>query len=141
MQKIYFIFLNLFTMNNLTLFIAQIAGPIFLATGLGLLFNNAHYSTLYKKLKEETMAVFGFALFTMAIGIVIILKHNQWTTTPEIIVSLLGWGGLFKGVSLLIMPTFIENFTNNLPLSKMLPIAGIFAALLGGYLTWFAYFV
>lgn len=138
MQKIFY-FSYFFSMNNLTLLISQIAGPIFLAIGTGMLFNNAHYATFYKDLKNEKLAIFGFALSTMTLGIIILLKHNLWNTTPEIIVTLIGWGALIKGISLLTLPTLIEKFTNNLPLATILSSASLFSIILGGYLTWFAY--
>ncbi len=127
-------------MNDLTLFVSHIAGPIMLAIGLGMLLNNKHYAVFYKQMSKEPLALFTVAIMTMLMGLLLVLNHNLWGTAAEIIVSLFGWGALIKGLFLLIMPGSVDSFAKNLPLAKMLPFSSIFAIALGGYLSYVAYF-
>lgn len=127
-------------MNETTLLVAQLAGPAFVAVGLGVLVNRAAYQKVYAAMETEMMAMYFIAIALIVLGTLIVLKHNLWNTPAEIIVSLLGWATLVKGLVLTILPNATIDFAKSMKLDKMLPVAGIGALILGGYLSWFGFF-
>jgi hypothetical protein len=128
-------------MSDVTLYIAQILGPITLVIGIGILANPGYYRRLYKNLEEHGLVLLISAIAGIAVGLAIVLSHNAWNTTPEILVSLLGWIILIKGVVLAVFPKTIEGLAASLARIKgLFTIAAAIYLVLGGYLTYVAYF-
>jgi hypothetical protein len=126
-------------MNETTLLVSQVAGPLYLALGLGFFVSRSTYEQLYKQMRKEPSNLMTMAILAMVLGIVIVLNHNLWGSTLEVIVSVMAWGALVKGVLLAVFPGQMTNFAENLPLPKMLPWAGVVCLVIGGYLSWAVY--
>lgn len=122
-----------------TIFLAQIWGPILLAVGLGIFISRNYYLKIYRELEKNTLAVLVFGIASMAVGIAQIGIHNVWSTLPEIIISILGWGTLVKGIMFLIVPNFVDKAGDWEAKSSFVSVGGIFLIVVGAYLTWFAY--
>jgi hypothetical protein len=126
---------------NTTIFLAQIWGPILVAIGLGFFISRRYYVKIYRDLEKAPFAVLFFGMFAMAAGIAQILFHNSWTTLPEILISLLGWALLFKGIVCTVVPRIADRGGDWTIDNKIVPTVGIFALILGVYLSWIAYIV
>lgn len=122
-----------------TIYLMQIWGPILLAVGLGFFVSKKYYTSLYRDLDKQSFAVFVFAMFAIAFGIVQVQAHNTWGSFAEIVVSLLGWGLLVKGIMFAIWPDFVDRAAEWESKSKLIPVAGALMLILGAYLTWVGY--
>ncbi|MFC1990975.1 hypothetical protein ACFLU9_02355 [Chloroflexota bacterium] len=73
------------------------------------------------------------------IGLAIVLKHHQWGNVLEILVTLVGFGFLIKGLTLIVSPNLTIKPTK---LSvKLLRRSGIGFLAAGLYLGYMNYFV
>ena len=124
---------------DITIFLAQVWGPILLAVGVGVFFSRSYYIKIYRDLENSPLAVLVFGMAAMAAGIAQLHFHNSWNTFPEIIVSFLGWGLLIKGAVFLIAPSFVDRAGDEWANHKLIPLAGGIMLLIGAYLTWFAF--
>jgi uncharacterized membrane protein HdeD (DUF308 family) len=122
-----------------TIFLAQLWGPALLAVALGIFFSAPYYRRIYRELEKDALAVLLFGMTATTAGIAHVLSHNVWDSTPEIVVSLLGWGLLLKGLLFIIAPGFVDRAGDRWAKLKMIPLAGALTLLVGLYLTWFAY--
>lgn len=125
---------------DITTFLAQLWGPTIVAVGLGVLVHRAYYIGVYRDLEKHSLALLVFGMVAMTAGIAHISFHNVWGTLPEIIVSFLGWGLLAKGALFLVAPGFVDRAGDGWVKLKLIPFAAASMLLVGGYLTWFAYF-
>lgn len=125
---------------ELTTFLAQLWGPVLVAVGLGFFISSSYYRSIYRDLEKGPFAVLFFGMFAMAAGIAQVLSHNVWGTLTEIIVTLLGWGLLFKGVICVVMPRLADRGGDWALSARIVPAAGGIALLIGLYLSWIAYF-
>ncbi|QQS23268.1 hypothetical protein IPM19_01745 [bacterium] len=121
-------------MENTT-FLAQLWGPAMLAVGLGMLVSRKYYANLYRDLEKNSLAVLIFAMSAIAVGVAQIMYHNVWGTFPEIVISLLGWGTMIKGLIFAIVPGILDPLGDWEADSNLIPVAGGFAMLVGAYLT------
>jgi len=128
-------------MEITTVYIAQVWGPVLLAVGLGFFVSRKYYERIYRDLEKAPFAVLFFGMFAMAAGIVHILAHNAWDTFPQIVVSLIGWGLLLKGLVCTIAPGMADRSGDWVLSAKLVPTAGIGALVLGAYLSYIGYFV
>jgi len=122
-----------------TFFIAQFVGPILLAIGIGIFVSRDYYMKVYRHLESESTAVVIGGISALAAGIAVVSFHNVWSTFPEILVSLLGWLMVVKGVALAVFPKSVGTFGDMIAKQNIFSSAAVVAIILGGYLTWFAY--
>ncbi len=123
-----------------TLFLAQLWGPVLVAVGLGFFFSRSYYVRVYRDLEKGAFAVLFFGMFAIGLGTAQILMHNAWDTLPEVLISLLGWGVLVKGIICTTFPRLADRSADWALNVKVVPAAGAVALLLGAYLSWIGYF-
>lgn len=125
---------------EITVFFAQLWGPITLAIGLGIFISRPYYIKTYRDLQNETLAVLIFGMMGIAAGIIQVTAHNEWSTLPQVVISILGWGLLIKGAVFMIAPGLVDKWGDWAADSKLIPVAGVTMLVIGAYLSWFAYF-
>lgn len=123
-------------MNETTLFLVQVMGPIFAIVGLGIILNSHNLAKAFKDLNKEPFALFMASMAMIALGMAIVLKHFLWGSLPEVLVSIVGLAILVKGVMLAIMPNAFNKLIDSI-LSPLLARAGGVIWLIGG--TYFCY--
>jgi hypothetical protein len=122
-----------------TIFLAKIWGPVILAVGLGVFISRDYYLRLYRNIEKDALAVLIFGMIAIPAGIVQIIFHNIWETFPQILVSLLGWALLVKGLAFIIAPRFVSKAGYWEAKAHLVPFGGILMLVLGAYMSWFAY--
>lgn len=120
---------------------AQLWGPVLLAVGLGFFFSKKYYVTIYRDLEKESFAVLFFGMFAMVFGMLHVAMHNSWNTFTEILISLLGWSLLLKGIICVTFPGVADRGGNWVLKEKMIPVVGIVILVVGAYLSWVGYFI
>lgn len=124
-----------------TLFLAALWGPTLLAIGIGFFTARSYYKRLYKDLDKQPLALLLLTLIAIPVGITHVIIHNSWGSLPEIIVSLLGWSLLIKGIVYSVFPRFVDKIGDYEADHGFLPYAGGLCIVLGAYLTFVAFFM
>lgn len=122
-----------------TTFLAQLWGPVILAVAVGVFMSRKYYVKIYRDLEKDALAVLLFGVVAMTAGIVHIMYHNVWDTTPEIIISFLGWGLFVKGALFVVAPHFVDRAGDFWVKKHLISFVGILMFALSLYLIWFAY--
>ncbi len=127
-------------MDTITLFLGKIIAPYLLASGLGFLLSSKFYENLLKNSdKSDPMTVNLSGMVHFLIGIAIVTNHFLWRSALEIVVTLLGFGFLIKGITLIVFPSLTLKSTKTSV--KLLRISGggfIIVSLILGYMSYFA---
>ena len=84
-------------------YLAQIWGITITATSLALLIKPKLLERLFKD-AENKAVMFFWGIVTLAVGIAMVLMHNLWVPDWRIIITILGWLTLIKGLDLLLLP-------------------------------------
>lgn len=126
-------------MEDTTLFLAQLMGPVMLAVGLGIFFSRAYYMKVYRHLENETLAVLMSGIVALVAGIVIVMNHNIWGGFIPTVVTLVGWLSIAKGLLLIIFPQVVDRIGDRLSVSGWFPVIGSIYALLGAFISYAAY--
>ena len=134
--------LTTFILNEATLHLAQLIGPIAVLLGISFLLKAKDYMAWFKHIDRAQPYLFLQGLVEAAVGLAIVLHHNLWGSAPEIIISLLGWGMIFEGsLALLTSNKSIKRMVRNIITPDYFQVSSVFCLILGGYLTWVGYFV
>jgi len=92
--------------------LAKVFGVMYVVVGLGMLVNRAYYRQLVGKFASNNMLAFYGGAAALVTGMFMILFHNTWTGGWEVIITLVGWLALIKGVLLLLAPKAMLGLTS-----------------------------
>ncbi len=129
-------------MNETTLFLSRLIGPICLLLGISFAIQHKFYMDWFKNIKKNGAFLFLIALVETTVGLAVVISHNLWTSAPEIIISFLGYGMILEGTLVLLGgKTWIKLAVRLLSHTALLfGFGALFALGIGGYLTWIGYF-
>ncbi|MEQ8904136.1 hypothetical protein [Ekhidna sp.] len=103
---------------ELSIFIARTLGVMYVTVGIGLFLFRETYILAFRKILESP----GYALLGgfMAIvgGMALVTYHNLWVNDWRVVITLIGWIALIKGVILIMFPTFLDMFKGILQVRK-----------------------
>ncbi|MGB2705936.1 MAG: hypothetical protein WBC74_03680 [Candidatus Omnitrophota bacterium] len=125
-----------------SIFIARIFGIFYLVAAAGMMFNRKAFQQVMGDFCKNAALVFFGGGFALVIGIVIILTHNVWVANWTVIITILGWAALLKGIWIIVFPNtvskFMEAYQKN---ESLLIVHSIGAFIFGALLTYFGFFV
>lgn len=111
------------------LLVAKIVGLAYIVIGLGILINKSYYQKLIDGFMKEESALYLGGLMSFVIGFLIVTYHNVWVNSWVVLVTIIGWLALIKGILLLLAPKAIISISK-FGLKNM-PLAGILVLILG----------
>ena len=124
-----------------SIFIARIFGLCYLILGAGFVFNRKAFGQVIDDFcKNAALVIYG-GLVSLVIGVVIILTHNVWVANWTVIITIIGWLALIKGIWIIVFPNtvpkFIQAYKKN---ENLLIVNPIVILILGAVLTFFGFF-
>jgi len=122
--------------------IFQIIGITYLAVGLGILINPGFYKKLIAAFTENPPAIYLSGLVALLIGYLLVTFHNIWVKDWPIIITIIGWIALIKGLLLLVLPKVSIKITNIFKeqMTKFLTVWTTVVIILGGLFCWLGFF-
>ncbi len=119
--------------------LAQIFGPFLAIVGLWMLIYGENVVKIMTSMKNSPSALYFSAVVNLLIGIVIINNFNMWDWQPMLVLTLVGWVMILRGVLGLFMPKLIiEWLMTNTSCMKTMGIVPFVAGLI---LIWTAYYM
>lgn len=126
--------------TQISILIAKIASVVLLSAGVGLVLNKGYYKRMEEKFMQEAGVDYLAGIFTITIGCLILNYNNVWEASWAVVITLLGWIVLIKGISTLAFPKAMKVLTKAVTKTKMLkyyPAISIIFGLLLGYIGFF----
>jgi hypothetical protein len=123
-----------------TIFVAQILGPLYLFVAAGILLNAEWYRKMINSFLDNPALTYLGGIMALAFGLVMVNLHNVWLIQWSVIITILGWIALLKGIVLLIWPEPLLRLSASMFNSdKTLHVVAIGAAIFGLFLTVMGY--
>ena len=117
-------------------FIAQIIGLLFSIDAVGVLINTAIYRRMVEEFTESPALRYLGGILALFFGLFILNLNNAWTADWTVIITIIGWLSVVKGVLLIVFPKVYLNFSNWMRMGDaMMRYMGIIYLLLGLFLT------
>jgi uncharacterized protein YjeT (DUF2065 family) len=126
-----------------SMMMGRILAPILVITGLALLFNaNMIRGMLDEVVKgKQYLALFMTGFFTLVLGVLMVGAHNVWVWNWTLIITILSWATLLKGVTLMLVPGLSASVTQSVKNSNgLMVLAGLVSVILGLVLVYFSYY-
>lgn len=120
---------------DLSIFVAQVAAIVYLSVGVGVLVDKAYYKRLFDSFSKDAGTMYLGGFMALIIGFALVTFHNEWVKSWEVLVTILGWLALIKGVALLAFPSsfmgFVENFYKGKNISNLALVAIVLGLVFG----------
>ena len=121
-------------------FLAKLIGPVFIAGGIGMLFNTAVYRAMFERALHDHMIIYLSGVLALTMGLAMVAVHNDWKWHWPLIITIIGWLALIGGVVRMVAPQVIEAYgLAVLSTPNFFIIDGGIALLLGVLLSYFGY--
>jgi hypothetical protein len=123
-----------------SIFLARLIGPIFLISGASFLLNRRGLKAMATEVMGSMVLVYLFGLIDFVAGLAIVLTHNVWAANWRILITLLGWLLLLRGVVRVLIPERIMSYGAKLLGNNCVYlVSGIVLGVLGLVLCYFGY--
>ena len=91
--------------------IFQLIGIIYIAVGIGIITSRNFYNKMTAGFLESTPAYYIGSLMAVVAGFLLVTFHNIWVMNWTVIITIIGWAALIKGIMLLTVPGFMINIS------------------------------
>jgi len=123
---------------SLSNYLAEVWGISIVAVSLALLVKEKHLKRLYASIEtEENFFLWG--LISLVTGVAMVLAHNVWVQNWQVIVTLLGWISLVKGLFILFFPELMKSCTKKLENKQLFPVILLVSLFIGLVITYLGF--
>lgn len=120
---------------EITIFFAKLWGSFFLIFGFLALVTKQLGKTI--EMTEEKSFVIATGYISLLMGLVTAILHNVWVTDWRVVITILGWSTLIKGIMKIGFPEFIHEQSQKFKGNQAME--AITLLLLGGWLFWMSF--
>jgi len=113
------------------LFIAQILGIFFVVAGLSMVANSKGTAAAIEASVENKGILWIWGILALLVGAVVVTLNNVWVGGLPILVTVIGWIAVIKGVFILIFPRAAVSLYRSFNKSGVLVFCGAVAFVLG----------
>ena len=105
------------------------------------MFNRKAFQRVMDDFCKNAALVFYGGVLALVIGVVIVLTHNVWVADWTVIITIIGWLGLIKGIWIIVFPNTVSKFMQAYQRSEnLLMVHSIATLIFGVVLTFFGFF-
>jgi len=118
-----------------SIFFARLWGSFFIIFGLLFIITRQLGKTI--EMTDDKAFVISTGYITLLMGLVTVILHNVWTWNWTLVITILGWSTLIKGISKIGFPEQIHKQAQRFKKKQWL--SAIFMILLGAFLLWMSF--
>ncbi len=97
---------------ELSIFVAKVLAISYISVGIGMLIWNININKLYEDFEKSQALILISGYFTLILGALLVQYHNIWTNDWRMLITVIGWLCLVKGIILIIFPKVLFKFKN-----------------------------
>lgn len=120
-------------------YIAQILAVFYLVIGLGFLINGGYFKKAIDEMMTSHAVVYLGGIMALVAGFVILSVHNVWVKDWTVLITIVGWIALLKGILLFLIPKQLLGLSKIIIKQIWIPAVG--AIILGLVFGYFGFYV
>jgi len=117
-------------------YLARLIGPVLavaaIGMAIGLMQEGESYSSMIKEFIGSRALIFITGVLALVAGVAIVNAHNLWVQDWRVIVTVLGWLLVIRGVINLVFPAFAQTLGDRIVASHAGSVAGAAVAFVLG---------
>lgn len=92
-------------------FLSKVLGLYLLIISVAMFVNMHQFTHYVYKLVNDVPLMFVAGFFTLILGLLMVVSHNVWELNWRVVITILAWLILLKGVSIIFFPEFIDHLS------------------------------
>jgi hypothetical protein len=120
------------------MWLASIFGPLLMIIGVWMLFYHDNMVKVHASFKHTPGLCYLSGVIGMFLGLVIITQYNSWMASLSILVTLLGWFLLIRGIVALFVPHLFMKWATD---QNWIKVKGVIPLVWGFGLCWLAFWM
>jgi len=121
---------------DLSIFVARVATLLYLSAGVAMLGGQLSGKKMLESFEDSPGLMMVSGLMSIVLGMLLIEYHNLWVQDWRVLVTIIGWAALIKGVLFIAFPHYLAFFK---PWYKNLKPWGLFCIGLGVLFGYFGF--
>ena len=120
---------------EISIFFARLWGSFFIIFGLLSIITRQLGKTI--EMTDDKAFVISTGYITLLMGLVTVILHNVWVASWEVVITILGWSTLIKGIMKIGWPEQIHKQAQRFKVKQM--VSAGFLIILGAWLFWVSF--
>ncbi|MBU0646124.1 hypothetical protein KJ611_01440 [Patescibacteria group bacterium] len=119
---------------EVSLFLGKVIALYFIIMALFLIIKKKSLKSTIENFWKNDGSMMFMSAIVLIMGLMVVVSHKVWTADWRIIVTLVGWLMLLKGVALLFFPDWLKNLSKKMMKDSYMLVAGVIWFIIGLYL-------
>lgn len=118
-------------------FVAKVLALLYLSAGIAALTGKMTFAKIVDDFQKSPALTYVTGMFAILVGMLIIQFHNVWVKDWTVLVTIVGWAAMLKGIMFIAAPEMMSSFK---PMYKNTSVWGFILLAIGlifGYLGFF----
>jgi len=116
---------------DISVIIAQVLGIFFVVMGIAMVVGSKATAGAIEESVAHKGIMFVWGILALLIGAVIVVLNNAWTTGLPLLITILGWLALLKGVFIVLAPAAAVSLYRKFGQSGIIVFCGVVCFVLG----------
>jgi hypothetical protein len=122
-----------------SILVAQIAAVVYLAVALGAFVSRDNFRRILNDFYGNSALIYLGGFMAVVLGFLIVHFHNHWVANWTVLITILGWLALIKGIAIIIFPLYMQRLSTSVLSNTSLRLLPYGALLLGLLFAWFGF--
>lgn len=96
---------------DISKFLGKVMGIYLIIVNLAMLVNMQQFASLISNLNNDAPLMFVSGFIALIVGLLAVVSHNVWQWSWRVIITILAWLILIKGITILFYPSVIRNLS------------------------------
>ena len=120
---------------ELSIFLAKVLGLYLIIAPAAVLLNRRHLPRITEEFSQSLALIVLSGFVALVLGLLVVVSHNIWSADWRVIITILGWLTLAKGIFRILLPHKVSQAARMSARPWWIVVLVIFIAL-GAYLTY-----
>jgi len=120
---------------DITIFLARLWGSFFIIFGALFIITKQLGKTI--EMTDDKAFVISTGYITLLMGLITVILHNVWVAGWEVVITLLGWSTVIKGIMKIGFPEKIHKEAQRF--KKKQAVSAVILLILGAWLMWMSF--
>lgn len=96
---------------DISKFLSKVLGLYLIIISIVMLINMQQFASYISSLISDAPLIFVTGFFTLILGLLMVVSHNVWQWNWRVIITIISWIVLLKGISILFFPQFMNKIS------------------------------
>ena len=120
---------------DMTIFFARLWGSFFIIFGFLFIITKQLGKTI--EMTDDKAFVISTGYITLLMGLITVILHNVWVASWEVVITILGWSTVIKGIMKIGFPEKIRKEAQRF--KKKQAVSAVILLILGAWLMWMSF--